>query len=623
MPYRRYRRRRRRPTRRWRHRRWTRYFRYRHRRPYRRRRRYKVRRRRIKKAPVIQWFPPTIRNCFIKGIWPLSYGHWLRTCLPMRKENGLIFLGGGIDWTVWTLQNLFNEKLNWRNVWTASNDGMEFARFRYAKFKFFRHEYRSYIVTWDQDIPCKPLPYTNLHPLVMLLKKQHKVVLSKQECNPRKKDRPVTLKIKPPPKLTSQWRLSRELAKMPLVRLGFSLIDFKEPWLEGYGNAFYSTLGYEANKSQSQWSNWCQCKYYWIYDSGIGNHVYVIMLKNDAGDEPGDLITKGNSIAEIEQIGEGYPYWLYFFGRSERDLKALATTNTNIKNEYNNNPNSKKLKIGIIGWASSNYTALNSSQTSAQTPEAIKSSYRISHVLQNSGHTGGAAQIDNLWENGWKNSNNYPPLNRDKNNLDFSKRALCILRNNMFLGKQAVDDETTMFSLFGPLVEKANWEAAEATVQLKPELKDYNILMRYNFRFQWGGHGTETFKTSIGDPSTIPCPYGPGDPPQLAVRDPTKVHEGVLNAWDYDYDGIVRKDTLKKLLEIPTDSEEEKAYPLLGPKTEKLPSSDESGESDISSSSDSSKEESEEEKRYRRRHKPTKRRLLQHVQRLVKRFRTL
>nr|AXV43510.1 ORF1 [Torque teno sus virus k2a] len=620
MPYRRYRRRRRRPTRRWRHRRWTRYFRYRHRRPYRRRRRYKVRRRRIKKAPVIQWFPPTIRNCFIKGIWPLSYGHWLRTCLPMRKENGLIFLGGGIDWTVWTLQNLFNERLNWRNVWTASNDGMEFARFRYAKFKFFRHEFRSYIVTWDQDIPCKPLPYTNLHPMVMLLKKQHKVVLSKQECNPRKKDRPVTLKIRPPPKLTSQWRLSRELAKTPLLRLGFSLIDFKEPWLEGYGNAFYSTLGYEAHMSNQKTSEWCQCKYFWIYDSGVGNHIYVVMLQKDAEDNPGNLAAQSNTIEHIEQIGEGYPYWLFFFGRSERDLKALATTNVNIRNEFNTNPNSKKLKIGIIGWVSSNSTAADSSQGRSQ---PIQSSYRISNVLQTSGHTGGAAAIDNLWLNGWPNSQNYPPLNKDKNNLDFSKRGLCILRNNMKLGQQPLDDETTMFSLFGPLVEKANWEGAESTIQLKPELKDYNILMRYNFRFQWGGHGTETFKTSIGDPSTIPCPYGPGEAPQHLIRDPSKVHEGVLNAWDYDYDGIVRKDTLKKLLEIPTDSEEEKAYPLLGPKTERLPSSDESGESDISSSSDSSKEESEEEKRYRRRHKPTKRRLLQHVQRLVKRFRTL
>nr|ADN28674.1 ORF1/1 [Torque teno sus virus 1b] len=140
---------------------------------------------------------------------------------------------------------------------------------------------------------------------------------------------------------------------------------------------------------------------------------------------------------------------------------------------------------------------------------------------------------------------------------------------------------------------------------------------------KWGGHGTEQFKTSVGDPSTIPCPYGPGDPPQLAVRDPSKVHEGVLNAWDYDYDGIVRKDTLKKLLEIPTDSETEKAYPLLGPKTEKLPSSDEEGESDISSSSNSSSEESEEEKRHRRLHHPSKRRLLKHVHRLVKRFKTL
>nr|ADN28577.1 ORF1 [Torque teno sus virus 1b] len=620
MPFRRYRRRRRKPTRRWRHRRWTRYFRYRHRRPYRRRRRYKVRRRRIKRAPVIQWFPPTIRNCFIKGIWPLSYGHWLRTCLPMRKENGLIFLGGGIDWTVWTLQNLYHEKLNWRNVWTASNDGMEFARFRYAKFKFFRHEFRSYVVTWDQDIPCKPLPYTNLHPFVMLLKKQHKVILSKQECNPRKKDKPVTLKIKPPPKLTSQWRLSRELAKIPLVRLGISLIDFKEPWVEGFGNAFFSTLGYEAHANPGKTSEWSQCKYFWIYDTGINNHVYVVMLNSDAEDNPGDLATKNNSIAHIEQIGEGYPYWLFFFGRSERDLKALATTNVNIRNEFNSNPLSKKLKIAIIGWVSSNKTSKDSTQAKET---AIQSAYRISPVLQHSGHSGGAAAIDNLYLNGWPGNQNYPPLNLDKNNFDWSKRGLCILRNNMKIGQQTLDDETTMFALFGPLVEKANWEGLETAPQLKMELKDYNILMRYNFRFQWGGHGTETFKTSIGDPSTIPCPYGPGDPPQLAVRDPTKVHEGVLNAWDYDYDGIVRKDTLKKLLEIPTDSEEEKAYPLLGPKTEKLPSSDESGESDISSSSDSSKEESEEEKRYRRRHKPTKRRLLQHVQRLVKRFRTL
>nr|ARA91685.1 ORF1 [Torque teno sus virus k2a] len=620
MPFHRYRRRRRRPTRRWRRRRFQRYFRYRYRRAPRRRRRYKVRRRRVKKAPVIQWFPPTVRNCFIKGIWPLSYGHWLRTCLPMRKENGLIFLGGGIDWTVWSLQNLYHEKLNWRNVWTASNDGMEFARFRYAKFKFFRHETRSYIITWDQDIPCKPLPYTNLHPFVMLLKKQHKVVLSKRDCNPRKRDKPVTLKIKPPPKLTSQWRLSRELSKMPLVRLGISLIDFREPWVEGFGNAFFSTLGYEAKKDSLQTSAWCQCKYFWIYDTGVNNHVYVVMLKNDAEDNPGDLAQKGNEIQHIEQIGEGYPYWLFFFGRSERDLKAMATTNTNIRNEFNANPLSKKLKIAVIGWASSNTTATDSSQGAGL---KIEGTYLISHVLQTSGHTAGAAQINNLYASGWPNTQNYPPLNLDKNNLDWGKRALCILRNNMKIGNQNLDDETTMFALFGPLVEKANWEGLEKIPELKPELKDYNILMRYNFRFQWGGHGTENFKTSIGDPSQIPCPYGPGEAPQHLVRNPSKVHEGVLNAWDYDYDGIVRKDTLKRLLAIPTDSEEEKAYPLAGPKTEKLPSSDEEGESDISSSSDSSTQESEEEKRYRRRHKPSKRRLLQHVQRLVKRFRTL
>nr|AHY21715.1 ORF1 [Torque teno sus virus 1b] len=620
MPFHRYRRRRRHPTRRWRRRRFRRYFRYRYRRPPRRRRRYKVRRRRAKKAPVIQWFPPTIRNCYIKGIWPLSYGHWLRTCLPMRKENGLIFLGGGIDWTVWSLQNLYHEKLNWRNIWTSSNDGMEFARFKYAKLKFFRHEFRSYIITWDQDIPCKPLPYTNLHPFVMLLKKQHKVILSKQECNPRKKDKPVTLKIKPPPKLTSQWRLARELTKIPLFRLGISLIDFKEPWVEGFGNAFYSTIGYEAKVGTQYRSEYAQIKYFWIYDTGVGNHIYVVMLSKEAEDNVGYLAQNHITITEVEQIGEGWAILAILLWQIRKRSQSFSTWKLKHGNGFQANPESKKLKIAIIGWASSNTTAQDSLQGGGK---AIDGTYFISTALLHSGHTAGATQINNLAAVGWGNDKNYPPLNADKNNFNWGLRCLAVLRNNLKLNKEPVDDESTILTLFGPLVEKANWEAQETVPQLKQELKDYNILMRYMFKFQWGGHGTEQFKTSIGDPSTIPCPYGPGDPPQLAVRDPSKVHEGVLNAWDYDYDGIVRKDTLKRLLAIPTDSEEEKAYPLAGPKTEKLPSSDEEGESDISSSSDSSTQESEEEKRYRRRHKPSKRRLLRHVHRLVKRFRTL
>nr|ARA91703.1 ORF1 [Torque teno sus virus k2a] len=626
MPYYR-RRRRRRPTRRRRRRIWRRYFRYRYRRPY-RRRRYKVRRRRRRKAPVIQWFPPDRRTCTITGFWPLSYGHWFRTCLPFRRHNGLVFTGGGIDYTQWSLQNLYHEKLNWRNIWTSSNVGMEYARFRKGKFYFFRHEWRSYIVTWDQDIPCKPMPYTNLHPLLMLLKKQHKLVLSKRDCNPSKKARPVTLRIKPPPKLTSQWRLSRELAKMPLVRLGFSFIDISEPWLEGWGNAFYSLLGYEAPYQQGRYTNWAQCRYFWIYDTGVGNAVYVILLKDNIGDNAGDMAQKygttptggQNAISEIEKINEGWPYWLYFFGRSELDIKSYAT-NTQIKNEFHENPNSQKIKIGIIGWASSNLTEQNSTQ-SPGSPQRIQSSYVTYHggniVI-------GAGAISNLYENGWKQDQNYPPLNREGTNFDWGTRALCILRQNMRLGQQPIDDETTMLCLFGPFVEKANTALITSVPKdYRPELKDYNLAMKYVFKFQWGGHGTERFKTDIGDPSTIPCPFQQGDTAFTGIQDPSKVHTTVINPWEYDCDGIVRTDTLKRLLQLPTDSEEEeKAYPLLGPKTEKKPSSEEDEESVISSTSSYTSDEEEKERRPRKQQLPSKRRLLKHLQRVVKRMKTL
>nr|ADN28593.1 ORF1 [Torque teno sus virus 1b] len=625
MPYRRYRRRRRRPTRRWRHRRWRRFFRYRYRRAP-RRRRTKVRRRR-RKAPVIQWFPPSRRTCLIEGFWPLSYGHWFRTCLPMRRLNGLIFTGGGCDWTQWSLQNLYHEKLNWRNIWTASNVGMEFARFLKAKFYFFRHPWRSYIITWDQDIPCKPLPYQNLHPLLMLLKKQHKLVLSQKDCNPNRRQKPVTLKIRPPPKLTSQWRLSRELAKMPLVRLGVSLIDLSEPWLEGWGNAFYSVLGYEASKHSGRWSNWTQIKYFWIYDTGVGNAVYVIKLKQDVDDNPGTMAQKfvtgtgqhPDAIDRIELINEGWPYWLFFYGQSEQDIKKLAH-DQEIAREYANNPKSKKLKIGVIGWASSNFTTAGSVQNQTlQTPEAIQGGY----VAYAGSKIPGAGSITNLYTDAWPGDQNWPPLNRDQTNFNWGLRGLCIMRDNMKLGAQELDDECTMLTLFGPFVEKANTAfATNDPKYFRPELKDYNIVMKYAFKFQWGGHGTERFKTTIGDPSTIPCPFEPGERYHHGVQDPAKVQNTVLNPWDYDCDGIVRTDTLKRLLELPTETEEtEKAYPLLGQKTEKEPLSDSDEESVISSTSSGSSQE--EETQRRRQHKPSKRRLLKHLQRVVKRMKTL
>nr|AXV43507.1 ORF1/1 [Torque teno sus virus k2a] len=114
-----------------------------------------------------------------------------------------------------------------------------------------------------------------------------------------------------------------------------------------------------------------------------------------------------------------------------------------------------------------------------------------------------------------------------------------------------------------------------------------------------------------------------GDSAYTGIQDPSKVHNTVLNPWEYDCDGIVRTDTLKKLLEIPTETEEEeRAYPLLGPKSERRPLSDEDDESVISSTSSCTSDEEEKEKRHKHK-QPSKRRLLKHLQRVVKRMKTI
>nr|ATV90788.1 ORF1 [Torque teno sus virus k2b]AXE73126.1 ORF1 [Torque teno sus virus k2b] len=625
--------------RRWRWRRYPRYGRrrlrprryrrsYRRGRKVRRRRRYKRRRR---TARIIQWHPPTRRFCTIKGIWPLLYGHWMRNALPMRKHNGLIWLGGGIDVTVWTLYNLYMEHNNLRNTWSSSNEGMEFGRFLRATLYFQRHPTKDYIITWDQDITCA-LKREEMQPFISLLKKNHKLILSRDHCNPKNKARAVKLKFKPPPRMTSKWFLQRELAQMPLFRLTVTWIDLTSYWVEGRGNAFYSTLGYppnfkEGNNSggNTNRSDHFRCRYFWIYDRGPGNAVYVARTQNRTKlpqDGTGNFWLSNNN-DDWHLISKDQPYWLFFFGKSEKDLKKQAFGQDVDENE-------DIYVLCIIWWAAEWW---NEKDPALATLQGYN---QYDYVKPRPVEFGGPAQ--NLFKDRlWLSSQNYPPLQNNGNEYQWSARVLCCMRDNFKLTNLNLDDESSMLALFGPMMLKRNIQLSDNTgsnVIADEDAKDGNLLLMYKFKFQWGGHGEERFETAIGDPKTIPCPdiFNPGTGTfRTWVRNPLEVHKGILQPWEYDYDGLVRTDTLRRMLQYSTEEDEtrEKAAPFRGLGRGKGPFSDTSDGSDTSSSEsfDYCEEEKEDQaaEEARQEHQLrllNKRRKLKQLFRFLKRIKT-
>ncbi|AFU64571.1 ORF1/1 [Torque teno sus virus k2b] len=151
---------------------------------------------------------------------------------------------------------------------------------------------------------------------------------------------------------------------------------------------------------------------------------------------------------------------------------------------------------------------------------------------------------------------------------------------------------------------------------------------------KWGGHGEERFETAIGDPKTIPCPdiFNPGTGTfRTWVRNPLEVHKGILQPWEYDYDGLVRTDTLRRMLQYSTEEDEtrEKAAPFRGLGRGKGPFSDTSDGSDTSSSEsfDYCEEEKEDQaaEEARQEHQLrllNKRRKLKQLFRFLKRIKT-
>lgn len=207
---------------------------------YRRKQRSKKvkRKRRFKKKlklTIEQFQPTTINKCKIKGTRCLFQGS------PLRMSNNYIEYanstvpddtpgGGGWSLQIFSLENLYDDFLKLRNIWTKSNAGLPLVRFLGSKFKFYQSDETDYIVNYDRCWPMKdtPIKHADSSPVGMFMKK-HKITVPSRKTQLRKKPFKVKF-IKPPAQMLNKWYFQQDLCKIPLLMLTATSVSLRHPF---------------------------------------------------------------------------------------------------------------------------------------------------------------------------------------------------------------------------------------------------------------------------------------------------------------------------------------------------------------------------------------------------------
>nr|UGV34095.1 MAG: ORF1 [TTV-like mini virus]UGV34456.1 MAG: ORF1 [TTV-like mini virus] len=245
----------------------------------RRRRHRRLKVKKFKKLPYLrlkQYQPRNIRKCKITG------PYCLLTCAHGRESNNYSQYqatrapenypaGGGFSILKFTLGALFEDLQKFRNFWTATNENLDLCRFTGWKFKFYRHEFVSYITTYSLCSPMvvHKLSHMQTHPTRLLLTKKKIVVPSLKDA-PLKKKLYITKHIRPPKQLVNRWFFQKDFADTDLLLLHTSSIALNHMFQSTnsknttvgliclnpkvfQNNNFANATGYSPNE---QWNYW-------------------------------------------------------------------------------------------------------------------------------------------------------------------------------------------------------------------------------------------------------------------------------------------------------------------------------------------------------------------------------
>lgn len=160
-----------------------------------------------------------------------NFAQWERT-LPLEGES----YGGSFTIRKFTLSTLYEEYMKLRNRWSRSNKDLELIRYTGARFRLYRHEFADYVVYYSLETPMEVGLESHMlaHPLRLLMSSKHKTVPSLLSNKSRK--RYVTLKVRPPRLMKTQWYFQHDFCDVGLVMLTAATCILPDPWLSPLTN---------------------------------------------------------------------------------------------------------------------------------------------------------------------------------------------------------------------------------------------------------------------------------------------------------------------------------------------------------------------------------------------------
>nr|QUL61821.1 ORF1 [Torque teno arctocephalus australis virus 3] len=525
----------------------------------RRRRRPRTRRYRRKTERVITWRPPRVVKCRMHG-WDIG----IASAAPYFSDPGETLFknnvmsiyrptGGGVSVKTLSLQYFYQENVSHKNRWSKSNENFDLARYFGTKIYLRRHQTISYIFWYESEFgDTSQENYQNLHPAALLIKRRRRLVLSKDLGG--KKTHKIF--IRPPSTLESKWYSMSSWCKVNLAKIGFTAVNFNNPFWHRGQSSFGVWIGYHGPSNASlasppkwkkDWDNYTKpCMYRWYWDSGESNYILMNDNHYDYG-SPNALTVKRIEI----------PYYQYFYGHAAQGQQKTSTGGT-----WNPIYNPNYLAI----WWYADEAIIDGN---------IK---KVNKFIQDPSQT--SLQNNRTWVLLWSKDGSQLPT-QGTGAYDTPDKLPNVSTVNTILNSLCTYSPFVIHGL-----DRIDISRSDPVI---------NIPFFYTSLWQWGGAPYNPTEP------TNPCPNNPANTDSFGVRisNPATVALDNLHPWDLDSQGVVTRPTLLRVLRdiftTGTPGLQPTETPIEREEGEEQEQSSSSGSSITSASSSNSSTDTEEE----------------------------
>lgn len=453
-------------------------------------------------------------------------------------DHRLDIWGGNVSVKVITLKVLYKEHMHKRNIWTASNEGYDLARYFGTTMYLYPHATTDYVFWWETDWN-EPLQTDtiNLAPGIVLNSKHKRIIRSRKNG----RHRPKKIYIRPPSNLKTEWYFQKNWENVILFRMGLTTINFETPFLHNREDTYGTWIGWAYKphdnthikgppKKPLNWDATDMDKnnfkngdmlipvyYKFWWDTGEDN---AIMINQDSR-------TMNSSQPPSKIVPINIPYWQFFYGQN-----SLTAQQNSKHTDFRTNPS-----IYAVWWYKDYGTSYKSGQRYVPTPNEIPHSpYSVN------------------FERGWVllTGENIEAMEGGPSNNETDKTA-----DNLVTFR-------TVQTVLRGITSKGPFATAAADID-GPNV--VNIPLRYTSHWQWGGVGPTSATVRDPIPGQVTA--------RVRIEDPGQTIDTALHPWDFHASGILTSAKLKRLLSLETDTPFPDGLPKKSLESDEEPSQEE------------------------------------------------